>query len=158
MKKKIKIFVVEDDPPLNSLICKFMKVHEFSDVTGFHSVEEMLPNLPKKKEVIIIQDYELPGLNGLDCIKMVKSKQKNVEFIFLSGQNSIQVALEAIKQGAFDYIQKDSFAKENVAIKIKNLLRIKKLEKTRLQIQGLLFFLLGVLIALLTYVLLTGKG
>jgi DNA-binding NtrC family response regulator len=156
VNKKHKIFVVDDDPPMNAMLCTFIESQGFKDVSGFFSVEEMRPKLSKKDSVIIIQDFELPGINGLDCIKTIKPAYPASEFIFLSGQRSIQVAIDAIKYGAFDYIIKDNFAKENVIIKIKNLLRIKELEKKR-KITMILFagltiiLLLALLILLFTY-------
>ncbi len=146
MKKTPQIFVVEDDPPMNALLCTFLESKGFNQVHAFFSVEEMLARVHRKDPIIIIQDYELPGMNGLDSIRSVKPKYPNVEYIFLSGQHSIDVAIEAIKSGAFDYLVKDSFAKENVLIKIRNLLRVKQLERRH---KRMLFFLAGSMVLLL---------
>ena len=131
MKKDHLIYIVEDDPPVNSMLCMFLEKQGFTQVSGFHTAEEMLAVLPLKKPVIIIQDFDLPGMNGLDVIRNVKLNYPNTEFIFLSGQRSIEIAVEAIKNGAFDYIVKDSFAKENVVTKINTLLKIRSLETDR---------------------------
>ena len=131
MKKNQTIYIVEDDPPVNSMISLFLEKQGFTRVEGFFSSEEMLSELSRKKPDIIIQDYDLPGMNGLDTIREVKSQHPNIEFIFLSGQRSIDIAIEAIKNGAFDYIVKDSFAKENVVTKINNLLKIQSLQKDK---------------------------
>lgn len=157
MSKTQKIFVVDDDPPMNTMICKFVESQGYQNVTGFFAVEEMIPNLSKKEGVIIIQDYDLPGMSGLECIKEIKPKFPKVEFIFLSGQRSIQIAIDAIKFGAFDYIIKDNFAKDNVGIKIKNLLRIKDLEKKRVFIQKLLIGLSLLLLLTVSLLLFTLK-
>ncbi len=129
MKKNHFIYVVEDDQPMNTMLCMFLKKQGFTNVTGYFSSEEMIAGLPKNRSVIIIQDFDLPGMNGLETIRNVKSGYPNADFIFLSGQKSIEIAIESIKSGAFDYIVKDSFSKENVVTKINNLLRIKTLEK-----------------------------
>ncbi len=133
MKKNQTIYIVEDDPPVNSMINMFLEKQGFTCVEGFNSSEEMLSALSRKKPDIIIQDYDLPGMNGLDTIRKVKSQHPTIEFIFLSGQHSIEIAIEAIKNGAFDYIVKDSFAKENVTTKINNLLKIQSLQKDKLR-------------------------
>ena len=129
MKKDQPIYIVEDDQPMNSMLCLFLKKQGFTHVTGFFSSEEMMEVLPHNKPVIIIQDFDLPGMNGLETIRVVKDQHPNTEFIFLSGQKSIEIAIDSLKNGAFDYIIKDSFAKENVVTKINNLLKIKSLEK-----------------------------
>ena len=138
MKKNQTIYIVEDDQPMNTMLCMFLKKQGFINVTGFLSSEEMMEVLPHNKPVVIIQDFDLPGMNGLETIRIVKEGYPNVEFIFLSGQKSIEIALDSIKNGAFDYIIKDSFAKENVVTKINNLLKIKSLEKYKQRSKNLL--------------------
>jgi len=126
-KRQPKIFIVEDDAPINHLLCQFLELHNFKNVKGFFTGEEMLNVLDRNEETIIIQDFDLPGMNGLEVLEKVIPLYHNVEFIFLSGQSSIEIAVDAIKGGAFDYIVKDKFAKENVLTKINNLLKIKSL-------------------------------
>jgi len=130
MKNNLPVFIVEDDPPVNSMLCMYLEKQGFTKVRGFNSSEEMLSELTNDN-LIVIQDYDLPGMNGLETIRKVKGSHPKADFIFLSGQKSIEIAIEAIKCGAFDYIVKDSFAKENVLNKINNLVRIKSLEKNR---------------------------
>jgi DNA-binding NtrC family response regulator len=133
VNKDYPIFIVEDDVPLNTLITKFLEKQGFSKVNSYYSSEEMMKELKSDQDVIIIQDYDLPGKNGLDTIREIKPSFPNVDFIFLSGQRSIEIAIEAIKNGAFDYIVKDNFAKENVVTKIKNLIRTKSLEREKIR-------------------------
>ena len=156
MSKKTKIFVVDDDLPVTSMLCMFIQQQGFTDVTALYSVEELLARIPIGQPAIIVQDFDFPGLSGLDAIKRIKPKYPGIEFIFLSGQQNINVAIEAIRQGAFDYIVKDSFAKENVVIKIRNLLHTKELEKKRTRFRFLLLVLTGLalvgwLLALVLY-------
>jgi DNA-binding NtrC family response regulator len=131
INKNQRILVVDDDQPLNVMICKYLEKQGFINVKGYYSGEELFESIGKEKSPVIIQDYELPGINGVDILKKVKSENPLAEFIFLSGQSSIEVAVEAIKYGAFDYIIKDNFAKENVSTKIRNLLKIKRLTKDK---------------------------
>ncbi len=132
-QKQPKIYVVEDDAPVNTLLCQFLEMQGYKDVKGFYSGEEMLNELSHSQDTIIIQDFDLPGMNGLEILDKVRPEYRKCEFIFLSGQSSIETAVDAIKGGAFDYIIKDNFAKENVHTKINNLLKIKSLyqEKNR---------------------------
>jgi DNA-binding NtrC family response regulator len=148
INKNHRILVVDDDQPLNAMICKYLGKQGFLNVKGCFSGEELFESIEKGTNPIIIQDYELPGINGVDILKKVKSENPLSEFIFLSGQGSIDVAVEAIKQGAFDYIIKDNFAKENVATKISNLLKIKRLIRERQLFKyGLIVFLVLFLIS-----------
>ena len=130
-KNQQLVVVVEDDLPLNQLIYGFLELHGFENVVACYSGEEALKTIPKSGKVIVIQDFDLPGINGIDVLQQVKAYNQSADFIFLSGQGSIDVAVEALKNGAFDYIVKDTFAKENVLLKINFLTRIRNLEKTR---------------------------
>jgi two-component system response regulator AtoC len=55
---------------------------------------------------IILLDIMLPGLNGIETLKQVKKYDENLPVIILSAQGSIEVAVEALRFGAFDYFQK----------------------------------------------------
>ncbi len=121
------IFVVEDDPALNKLFTTYIKSKIHCRIEGFHTGEECISNLGKNPD-IILQDFDLPGMNGGQVLEKTKAINPEIEFIFLSGQESIQIAVDILKKGAFDYIIKDSYAKENAVHRIKKLLYIKKLE------------------------------
>ena len=155
INKKQPIYVVDDDKPLNVMICKFLQKEGFVNVKDFYTGEELLSQMQHDASPIIIQDFDLPDMNGLEILKKVKTEFPKTEFIFLSGQSKIEVAVEAIKNGAFDYVIKDTFAKENVHNKIKNLLKIKKLVVDRK-----VFVIIMAVVALLlivTWIILSAK-
>jgi DNA-binding NtrC family response regulator len=149
------ILVVDDDVPLNNLICKYLEKQGFTNVKGFFTGDELLREISSAPNAIIIQDFDLPDINGLDLLKKIKTEHPKTEFIFLSGQSSIDVAVEAINFGAFDYIIKDNFAKENTLTKIRNLLKIKRLVKERLifRIGLLAVSIFAVLMLFIIYIL-----
>ena len=134
-KKKPTIFIVEDDSPMNELLCQYLEMQGYSNIKGFYTGEEMINELSPNQDTIIIQDFDLPGMNGLEVLEKVKPAFHKSEFIFLSGQSSIGIAVDAIKSGAFDYIVKDNFAKENVLNKINNLLKIKSLYQDKVRMK-----------------------
>ncbi len=146
INNKQLIYVVDDDKALNTMICKFLKQEGFRNVEGFYSGEEMLQKLSKDTKPIIIQDFDLPGMNGVEVLKKVKPEYPNAEFIFLSGQSNIEVAVNAIKYGAFDYIVKDNFAKENASTKIKNLIKLKTVMTEKVAFKVGLFVFLALLL------------
>ncbi|MBN1597189.1 MAG: response regulator [Bacteroidales bacterium] len=125
------IYVVDDDEALNMMICKYLKAQGFSNVKGFYTGEDLFKHAKNNENPIIIQDFDLPGMSGLDVLKKASTELNKAYFIFLSGQSSIDVAVDSIKFGAFDYIIKDSFAKENCLNKIRNLQKIKALYKAK---------------------------
>ena len=97
---------------------------------------------------IIIQDYKLQGISGLNVLQRVKSVLPYSEFIFLSAQDSIEIAVSSIKQGAFDYIVKDEVALQRMIQKIGNIIRLQKLRK-RYQILKIVIIVNLIIAALL---------
>jgi FixJ family two-component response regulator len=145
MNKVQKIlFIIEDDKFFNTLLANYLKIKGFQ-VYAFMSGEECL----EKKEVtpdIILLDYLLPGINGLDVMKKLKPLYPNTEFIFVSGQGEIKVALDAMHEGAYDYIIKDHHAKETVLNKIDQIIRFRKISREREMYRKSVFIIVAVLV------------
>jgi DNA-binding NtrC family response regulator len=115
------IFVVEDNAVYNKLIVNHLRLQKFTRTESFMSGEDCLKNIDKKPD-IIIQDYLLDGMNGIDVLKATRKKNPDTEFIFLSGQNDIELAINSMKYGAYDYIVKDQFALKKLTDKINRIM------------------------------------
>jgi DNA-binding NtrC family response regulator len=144
------IFVVEDNRVYNKLICSYLKSNNFTNVMPFYSGEEAINNLYRNPD-IIIQDFLLDGMNGIDVLKKAKEQDGNIEFIFLSGQDNIDVAINTMKYGAYDYIVKDQMALKKMVNKINKIQSVNKLVKTnkRYRTGVIIFFAALVLIVIL---------
>lgn len=115
------IFIVEDNSIYNKLIVNHLRSHKLIRTESFLSGEECLKNIHRKPD-IIIQDYLLNGINGIEVLKSTKKKYPETEFIFLSGQDNIEVAINSIKYGAYDYIVKDQNALTKLTDKINKIM------------------------------------
>ena len=154
-KHKLIVFIVEDDNFYNSVISTYLKTKGF-EVHSFLSGEECLENNDLQPDIVLL-DYILPGIDGLGVLRKLKAKDPKVEVIFLSGQTDIKVALEALHEGAYDYIMKDHHAKENALNKIDQIVRYRKILKEKELYKKSIVIILIVLvlswIGLLTYYL-----
>jgi two-component system NtrC family response regulator len=139
------IFVVDDDKAFNALISQYLLTIGFKKVKSFFSGEDAVKAIDLKPD-IVMQDYDLPGINGVNVLEEFKKKNPQSEFIFLSGQSSIDVAVDAIQKGAFDYIVKDNFARENAKNKITKVLTINSLQKNRSAFKIASFTFIGLFI------------
>ena len=142
------IFVVEDNRMYNKLVVSYLKTNKFTNVESYLSGEEALNNMHKNPD-IIIQDYLLDGMTGIEVLIKAKKINPAVEFIFLSGQDSIDIAINSMKYGAYDYIVKDQMALQKMVNKINKINSVTELVKTnkRYKIGVILFFIgLGLLI------------
>lgn len=143
------IFVVEDNQMYNKLVVSYLKTNKFTNVESYLSGEEVLKNMHKNPE-IIIQDYLLEGMTGIEVLIKAKKTNPNVEFIFLSGQDSIDIAINSMKYGAYDYIVKDQMAFQKLVNKINKITSVTELVKSnkRYKVGVVLFFIgLGLLVA-----------
>jgi len=122
------IFIVEDNSIYNKLIASHLRSNKFKRIESFLSGEECLKNLYKKPD-IVIQDYLLNGISGIDVLKTSKKKNPYTEFIFLSGQDNLNVAVNSIKYGAFDYIVKDRFALNKLKDNIEKIINIQSIKQ-----------------------------
>lgn len=145
-KKTNLIYVVEDNPVYNKFITEYLKKQNFTNVKPFFSGEECVKAIEQgERPDIIVQDYFLERMNGIDVLLQVKKKSPASEFIFLTSNESMEVAVNTIKFGAYDYIIKDKITLDKLMDRIRKILKIKLLEKRNKQIQvGIILFLTGI--------------
>jgi DNA-binding NtrC family response regulator len=136
------IFVVEDNQMYNKLVVSYLKTNKLTNVESYLSGEDALNNMSKNPD-IIIQDYLLEGMTGIEVLIKAKKTNPNVEFIFLSGQDSIDIAINSMKYGAYDYIVKDQMALQKMVNKINKINSVTELVKSnkRYKIGVVLFFI-----------------
>lgn len=145
------IFIVEDNPVYNKLVVNYLHSKKFDRIESFLSGEECLKRLSEKPD-IIIQDYLLEGIDGIEVLKATKKKHPPTEFIFLSGQDSVDVAINTMKLGAFDYIVKDQMALKKMVDKISKIIAMQNLARSNKRYKtgiALFFVALAAIILLL---------
>lgn len=135
------IFIVEDNHVYNRLIVSFLKTNKLTNVESFTTGEDALKAM-ERQPAIVVQDYLLEGMNGIEVLKRAKKMVPDVEFIFLSGQDNIDVAINTMKYGAYDYIVKDQMALKKLVNKIHKIQSYNQLEvsKKRYKLGVVLFF------------------
>ena len=99
------IFVVDDDPlVLNALSVVLLR--EGYQVTGFGEGASFLAAAKARTPACIILDVQMPGQSGLDILKELNAQQYPAPIFIISGVGDIPMAVEAIKSGALDFIEK----------------------------------------------------
>lgn len=142
------IFVVEDNQIYNKLVVSYLKTNKFTNVESYLTGEEALKNMHKNPD-IVIQDYLLDGMNGVEVLIKAKKISPNVEFIFLSGNDNIDIAINSMKYGANNYIVKDQKALQKLVQKIHQIKSVSEMvtTKKRFKLGVILFFAgLGILV------------
>lgn len=117
MKKLPQIIIVDDDSRFCIMLSTFLQKKGVGIIKTYNSSEDCLAQLLEKPKVMLI-DYSLPGINGIELMQKIKTKYPDVIFLFLSGQTDIAVTVKALQNGATDYIVKDDFSNENALFRI----------------------------------------
>lgn len=118
--KGFKIFVVEDNEWYNKLLVHNLELNPDYEVVSFLNGEDCLNHLDDNPDVITL-DYRLPDMNGSDVLNKVKQKNEDIEVILISEQDDIEVVVELLKQGAYDYIVKSNDIRERLLNTVANI-------------------------------------
>ena len=152
------IFVVEDNPVYNSLITGALKAKKYKHVHSFHSTEACYAKIDLNPDIIIL-NYAYSGFTGLDLMRKVHETKPDIDFIFLSGQNDVEIAVKIIKLGAADYIVKSERAPEKLIRSIEVLVSQEKRDSVKKGLKKgtiiVFIILLVVVLAILGFALFT---
>jgi len=100
------ILLVDDDPLLPDLIQKFLEREEEIRIDATRSGSEALDKIARNHYDAVVVDYELPGMNGIDLLRMIKHRGDDVPIIVFTGKSREEVAIRALNYGADYYLQK----------------------------------------------------
>ena len=100
-----RILLVEDADTLREVISMLLEEQGYC-VDAFGSVESALPALHTNTYACILADFKLPGKNGIDLLKEAREVSSTVPFIIMTAFGSIEIAVEAMKYGANDFVCK----------------------------------------------------
>lgn len=121
----MKMLLVDDESDFLNTLLKRMKRRNV-DVHGVESGEAAMDWLETQPVDVVILDVRMPGMDGIETLRASKSKYPLVEVIMLTGHASMEVAIEGMEMGAFDYLMKpmdmdellykaeDAFKKKNI--------------------------------------------
>jgi ActR/RegA family two-component response regulator len=119
--------IVEDDEAWAASLKGKLK-GEF-EVSHYTSGEDAIQNLAALKPKIVVLDYHLEGqMTGLDTLKEIKRLLPKAKVIMFSAQDDVQVAVNILNNGAYDYVVKGENATNRLNIILRNLSEIEHLE------------------------------
>ncbi len=112
-----EIHIVDDDPSVRDALSVVLTLEGYH-VTGFADGHAFLSAVRNRAPSCIILDVHMPGRSGLDILKELNAKHYPVPVFIISGQGDIPMAVEAIKHGALDFIEKP-FDAETVVTRVR---------------------------------------
>ncbi len=105
MRERARILLIEDEELSRESLTRLLKAAGYT-VKGAASGEKALQLLALERFDIILADLFLPDANGIEILKKVKENSPQTEVILITGHASAETAVQAMKEGAFDYITK----------------------------------------------------
>src|ERR1700744_1694854 len=107
------VFLADDEPYCLHLYGQYLNNLGISEIHCFDKSGDCL-NLLSIQPDLIFLDYNMDNLNGIDILKKIKRFDPNIPVVFISGQEDIKVAVNALKYGAFDYLTKVSLDESKI--------------------------------------------
>ena len=101
----MKLLLVDDEADFRNTLLKRMK-RRGVDVNGVDSGESAITFMEMHPVDVVILDVRMPGMDGIEALKSIKARHPLTEVIMLTGHASMEVAIEGMEMGAFDYLMK----------------------------------------------------
>jgi two-component system response regulator AtoC len=125
MKRKAKILIVDDEAIVRESLRDWLNDASYQVFTA-EDGHQTLEILEKERPDIVIADLVMPGMDGIELMKRAKDMLPDVEVIIITAYGSIPTAISAIREGAYDYIEKP-FCPERVELLIEKLVKHQRL-------------------------------
>lgn len=111
----IEVLLVDDEASLLDVTKIFLEKGGTMQISTALSAHEGLEMLRDHDFDVIVSDYEMPGMNGIDLLRVVKEKYPHTPFIIFTGRGREHVAIEALNLGAAFYLQKGGHPRSQFA-------------------------------------------
>lgn len=152
------LFLVDDEPIQNEMLKDYLAERFLYEVKVFDNGEEALKNMHLHPEIIVL-DYHLDGhksdaKNGVQVLQELKDKYPETQIIMLSGQDKMDVAVDSMKYGAYDYVVKGETAFSRTENAINNVSELHKMKTINNAYKKTIVFLsvvIGLIILLALY-------
>ncbi|GAG65624.1 unnamed protein product, partial [marine sediment metagenome] len=132
MKKRAKILVVDDEAAIRESLCAWLSDVGYEVLTAENG-PQALEIIEREKLGIVITDLVMPGMDGIELMKTAKNILPNIEVIIITAYGSIPTAISAMREGAYDYIEKP-FCPERAELLIEKLVERQKLVEENLSL------------------------
>ncbi len=136
-----EILVIDDNPDIRHLICNILRERNF-EVRAAANYDQAVFEINKKLPDLAIIDIKLDKVDkdGIDLLKLINKKNNLVPVIMISGHATVQIALESLRIGAYEFMEKgSSFSLEKLLNYINRALESSELRKEKNIIENKLF-------------------
>lgn len=105
MDKDFQIYVIEDNSAVRRSLCALISAHGYKPYP-FASAEDFLEGYDPDKPACMLLDIKMPGISGLQLQALLKSQGVAIPIVMLTGHGDVPAAVQAMKNGAIDFVEK----------------------------------------------------
>jgi DNA-binding NarL/FixJ family response regulator len=137
------IFTIDNSPVYRKIIKSCLEALDYKNIHTYSNCEEMQSAKLTPDIIILDQDFGNKQMKGLDFFIRYKVTNPNVHFIFLSSNTKIEIAVDSIKFGAYDYIIKSRIGLERMVMRINGLVNNQKIIRAQKKVSNAVILSLG---------------
>ncbi|RKX80254.1 MAG: sigma-54-dependent Fis family transcriptional regulator [Spirochaetes bacterium] len=132
-----RVLIIDDEPGIRNVLKDILEDENYTVFTAEEGLSGL--SLVEKESIdLVILDIWLPNMGGIDVLREIKQSHPEVEVIVISGHANIDMAVKAVKLGAFDFLEKP-LSMDKVITLVKNALAMEDLKKENRQLKYSLF-------------------
>jgi two-component system, LuxR family, response regulator FixJ len=105
MADKVLIHVIDDDAAMRDSLAFLLDVNGFQ-VEVFESSNDFFSKMPVRVPACVVSDIRMPGMNGIELVRKLKNDRVACPVVLITGHGDVALAVEAMKAGAVDFIEK----------------------------------------------------
>lgn len=126
--KKVRILVVEDSPSMAEMYKEYLQ-GDFYDIELVSTGKDALEKLQQSLPAAIVLDVNLPDMSGMEILKTIHEQQLPIVCLVITGHGSVDLAVESMNLGAYDFIEKP-FSAKRLKLTLSNALEHQELSET----------------------------
>jgi DNA-binding NtrC family response regulator len=104
--KKVDVLLVDDETAFVETLSKRLQKRHLEIVPAYDGASALESLQADPKLEVVILDVKMPGMDGIETLREIKTRHPLVEVIMLTGHATVETAIEGMKLGAFDYLMK----------------------------------------------------
>jgi DNA-binding NtrC family response regulator len=105
MSETIQVAIIDDEEDMRLSISQFMSLSGF-DPVAYDGAQSALAAITQDYEGVIVSDIRMPGMDGMELLRRLHAMDAGLPVIMITGHGDVQMAVEAMRVGAFDFIEK----------------------------------------------------
>ena len=109
------VLIVDDEPSIIGILARKFRQESIA-VESAPSAEAALETLKAGSFALVLMDLTMPGMGGLEGLRLIKERHREVEVVIMTGDATVDAAVSAMKQGAFEFLQKPFDSLDHVVL------------------------------------------